>query len=594
MLAVLIGTAVLAALTGSGGGSGPGPRATPGPVVLIGTAGLRWQDVDSDTPILAALRDRVAVAALVPSVGGRGGDVAAGWAAATAGPASAAARAGLRTAAVGPNAVAALGGTGATFPGAPARPDGTIDPAAGDAELDEQVRAALADRPDLLLVDLGTVAVRSDGSPAEDQVRAVDSRLGTVLGAVPTDGSALVVSVASPGPDLRMQLLAGLGPGPSAPGGAATRFADDVLRPLDGGRPGMARMVDVPATLTALLGLPAPAASDGAALVPAGTGDSDLVRAQHLEDLDAAAAAAASHTGPLLVSLAVGVGLLAAAGAAALRWRPAGDRVRSGAVTGVSWAAVALAVAPAATFLANLWPWWRTEPTGAVLTAAVLAFTLPLAAAALLGPWRRSPWGPAGAAGALTALVVAGDALAGSPLSVSSPLGHHPLTGDPVTGSSPAALGLLAAGGVLAAAATAARAVRQGRLDLAALAVAAVGVPVVAVTVRAAPDGGGTVAVPGPAAGAVLAVAFAVVVLEVTGGLSSRLVPPPPGPWAAVPVLLVAVLLVVLVGEPSWAGWPAGVLATAVPLLLSGTLRAREEAAVAAAGPRPWRPPRRR
>jgi hypothetical protein len=61
------------------------------------------------------------------------------------------------------------------------------------------------------------------------------------------------------------------------------------------------------------------------------------------------------------------------------------------------------------------------------VSTAVVALSLPMAAFALLGPWRRRLLGPMGVVGALTACVLAGDVMTGSHLMLSSLMGVQPV-----------------------------------------------------------------------------------------------------------------------------------------------------------------------
>ncbi len=84
---------------------------------------------------------------------------------------------------------------------------------------------------------------------------------------------------------------------------------------------------------------------------------------------------------------------------------------------------ILFACVPAATFLANLLPWWRYSTPGLAVTGAVILFVVPMAVIANLGPWKQALLGPMGAVGGMTMLVLAGDALTGSHLILSSLMG---------------------------------------------------------------------------------------------------------------------------------------------------------------------------
>jgi hypothetical protein len=566
----------------------------PGPVVLLGTGGLRWSDTGPATPALRGLlRDgAVAVASarsvrpstcpvdgwLAVSAGARAADEpgacrapdadtaapgapasAARWdvyrrlAAASPGDATVGllgatlGAANVPSAAVGPGAVLALanpdGQVRAAWPGLPAGPDGAVDPAQSPATLAEQVRAALGTGARLVAVDVGSV--RSDGPPSHDaQVRAVDARLGAVLDALPPNATVLVASLADTGGQARLQLAGARGP---APGG---RAFDGLLRSASTRQDGLVQVTDVQPTLLAALGVAQPAGAVGSPLVPvafptgtaattgADAGPNEVTaRLQRLEDLARPAETIDPIVAPFF-AVALGVELLLLVSGVALtvrrrrRNRPSWVR----AARGTAAAAVVGALLPAATFPANLWPWWRAGAPAAALAVAVAVVALVLAAIALAGPWRRALLGPAGAAGALTALVLTVDVATGSHLSLTALIGGQPLVGGRFYGFSNPGFALFATGALLLAMTVADPFVRAGRPRSALAAVAAIGV--VATVVDGLPGLGSDFG--GPPA---LVTAFAYLALRVGGvRLTWRRV-------LAVAAGTVAVLAVLAVGD---------------------------------------------
>ena len=151
---------------------------------------------------------------------------------------------------------------------------------------------------------------------------------------------------------------------------------------------------------------------------------------------------------------------------------------RGSARLGAATAAVAVgfALVPAGTFVANLWPWWRSPVPAGALAAAVLTATVPLALVSLLGPWRRALTGPAGAAGALTALVLTADVATGSHLSLTALIGGQPLVGGRFYGLSNPGFSLFATGALFAAVAAADPLLLAGRTRAGAVVVAGIGV----------------------------------------------------------------------------------------------------------------------
>lgn len=91
-------------------------------------------------------------------------------------------------------------------------------------------------------------------------------------------------------------------------------------------------------------------------------------------------------------------------------------------------AALTGAIIPAS-YLANLYSWYNSDHVLRALWLTVLAFAVPIAAVALLGPWRRWTPGPAVFLGGTTVVTLAIDAIEGSPLQMTSLLGLQPVYG---------------------------------------------------------------------------------------------------------------------------------------------------------------------
>lgn len=168
------------------------------------------------------------------------------------------------------------------------------------------------------------------------------------------------------------------------------------------------------------------------------------------------------------------------------------DRTRSRVLGFTHVVAVAAAAGPAATYLANLLPWWEAEhPVPGLLAAISLAGAV-LTAVAFAGPWRRHPFGPAGAVAGATALVLVLDLAAGAPLQLSSLAGYSPIVAGRFVGFGNLAFAIFGAATLLATAA-----VVSGRSPRTTLAVVSA-VAVVAVVVDGAPalgsDFGGVIA----------------------------------------------------------------------------------------------------
>ena len=489
----------------------PGSAAVTGPVVVLGTSGLHWDDLDPSLSNLATLVGNGASASVVarqddprcpfdgwltltslvrtqtinravadrtclpmPAVTVDADHHATidGWPTVmrdltirNAIPGQLQRSLGARaTAAVGSGAVVALAtapgdAAGATrlsaWPGLPTDPDGGIDPAQTADDLAQQVQAAVDTHPALLVVDLGAVTgtLRSTGNdtsadpaataaPAgrNDQLVALDDRIGQLLAVLPDSSTVLLASLADPaatsfdhpGPTAatlaRSQVVVAVGP---APGGG--RYRAGPARAGWASVDGVAHSDDVPATVLAALGLPVPdQAYVGSALAQGRAGTEDPV-IERL-DLDQAWRRLATVR-PLLLTIGWGAWLVVVAGVLAMvratrRQRPVQLRFVNAAVAlGVFGGAL-----PVASVLAGLWPWWHGPHVTAtlvvaLLTAAVVVGGTALAAPLLPGPGRRQPAAATAALGLVTAVVVLVDRLTGSGL---------------------AGVGVLDAGGVLA------------------------------------------------------------------------------------------------------------------------------------------------
>ncbi|GAB3283756.1 hypothetical protein [Kineosporia babensis] len=455
--------------------AGPAQAAARGPVVLIGTGGLSWNDVTGQQPALSRLQREADLGWLVVRSVEPSTCPIDGWLAVSAGARAAAgdpqcaepaleqngntttvagwqqyvdqakvdgydaepgrlgdllAQAGLRSAAVGAGAAIAL-----------AESDGHV-PQVWDSN---QVRDALHTDPDVLTVDIGTTASQS--------VQDLDTRLRDTLAVLPTDARVIVASLSDSGTEPELQLLARSGPDVTGSllGSTATR------------QDGLAQSTDLFPTILSALDLPIPPTVVGAPLQP--VADEIQDRPGHLRDLEQASAAIDAIVPPFFVALIALQALLYLCCSG--RWVPR--------------LATAFACVPAATFAANLFPWWRAGHEGLALTAAVLLCSTVMAAVALLGPWRRAPLGAAGAVAAMTMAVLAADVLSGSGLALSALMGLQPVVAGRFYGFGNAAFAVFATASLLTAAAVAEPLVRRGRTGPALAAVAVVGATAVIV-----------------------------------------------------------------------------------------------------------------
>lgn len=103
------------------------------------------------------------------------------------------------------------------------------------------------------------------------------------------------------------------------------------------------------------------------------------------------------------------------------------DSTRSRVLSFTHVVAIAAAAGPAATYLANVLPWWQAQHPVPSLLVAISLSGAALTGVAFAGPWRSHPFGPAGAVAGLTAIVLLGDLLAGAQLQLASLAGYSPI-----------------------------------------------------------------------------------------------------------------------------------------------------------------------
>ncbi|MCL2423180.1 MAG: hypothetical protein FWD11_04695, partial [Micrococcales bacterium] len=465
------------------------------PLVLLGTAGLRWSDVSpTTTPTLAALAETWGIGNLSVHSVRATTCPADGWLTVSAGD---------RAADLPPNSVCrdlggvthgqvdwwdqylqdqsdalpgrlgdvltaydvAVAGIGPGAAVALARTDGTSPerwvplPDTPD-DLTQAVADALTGGTRIVVVDLGVVYDDASATQFDTALRAALAGAG--------GADVLVASLADrPGDAPSLQLAAWGRPAVTARGlltSASTRQTGIVVNP------------DITVTLLSRVGL-------GGELRPSWAAGMLIRQRAPGDGLDGLVDASdhASAAQPLVVRFAIGVTaanlVLLAVGCVAAAWarRRGTDHSRRRVLRGVQVAGLGVAAVPVSLLAANLVPWWRTGSPGVALVAATVCIVAVLVVAALVGPWRRSPLGPAGLVAAVTAVVPVVDVLAGSRLALSAVFGSSALVAERFYGFAGTTFALVAVGTLVALAAVLAPLVRAGRRWWAAGAVAAVG-----------------------------------------------------------------------------------------------------------------------
>ena len=419
--------------------------ARPG-VLVVGVAGLRWDDVGAQTPALQRLAETGAVGALSVKARPPVSCAADGWLTLGAGTRADAFRSrplpcgpdlDLGTDLLARNADTPDGARPGALAQALQRRYATTGPGALVAMQGEGLGAARGgQRQPVVVVDAGTVdAGTVDAGSIDDGDRAaglrrVDAQVAAALADRPAGVDLLLVGVSAGTGESTAHLHVAMATGPSFPRGA--------LRSASTRRAPYVQLTDVAPTVLTVLGQPVPAVMDGRPWQVSGTAPS----VAELVDLDRKAQAQRSATVPFFVVL-LAVPLLLLVGL--LRRRPAAAELV--ALTGVA--------ALGTSYLANLVPWWRAEPPLLGLLAVVVPSALLVATGAVRVLRRRmDPEGPALAAqlvcGAVAAVLLV-DLLTGAHLQLSSVAGYSPLVAGRFAGIGNVAFGVLAASLLLAA-----------------------------------------------------------------------------------------------------------------------------------------------
>jgi hypothetical protein len=444
------------------------------PVVVVGTAGLRWSDVDTSMPQLWKLAGDAALGSLSVKAADPVSCPDDGWLTLGAGNrASAHDRSGSRCVAAALDVRAANGGKGAVVEGFDAayrrnvhRDDNTHLGALAQAlNASGECISAAGSQAALAAADpRGHVAVyRSDVLAATADpaflrqcpvtlVAATPSELDRVVSLVSANASSGTVLLAvgvseTDAGTAHLHVALAHGPG----------FASSALVSASTRRAPFVQLVDVAPTVLALRGDKAPNSMIGQPWRSTG------VRTLHLADevgrlarLDTAAQRQAAAVVPFWVSLVV---LMLAA--AVLAWWVARCQLNADAATpapsaklmrfaelACAWAALL----PAASFLAGIVAWWSAPLPLLVLGAAtVVAASVATAFAVGLERWiwARRPFGMLAAVGTITFTVIGLDLLTGAHLQIFTMAGYSPLVAGRFAGIGNVGFGVFAAGAIV-------------------------------------------------------------------------------------------------------------------------------------------------
>lgn len=462
------------------GGDGAGGEADRGPVVFIGIPGLAWSDVSAEsTPALWEAAQASVGSLVVRTAGARpvacplDGWLAVNTSVRASGPSSRCdllvapvdtfvpiwprveegletqsysaelgllARnlkdAGASALAIGPGAGVAL----ANKVGHVASYEDRRTPQEG---LPDQVSSAVADH-DLVLIDAGAIGPPPPGAHSTpeqfraDQVRIVENRVRAISAGIAASGREPTVILAGLADDDEPALRVLAISGPDWPRGTISSPATR--------QPGYALATDMHATILTELGAGGSYQGVAVTATPSGATPAELVddaldRQRHSTVMRPII--------PTFFTIMVVVNLALYATVAIGLKRPNMARLnawwqrRTGRVppetighwpplrTSVlrTMRAIALGVGalPVASYLANLVPWWRLGLPALTFTGIVLLADVALVAAALAGPWRRAPLGPATVIAGVLALILTIDVVTGSSLQLGAVMGNPPL-----------------------------------------------------------------------------------------------------------------------------------------------------------------------
>lgn len=402
----------------------------------------------------------------------------------------------VSTAAIGPGAAIAL-----------ADADGEVAdylPRAQPEELAGQVEQALGSA-DLLVIDAGTitepesVAVEDDEDTARPeliarslQVQQVDQRLTAILAGLRT---------AAPAGDLPTVLLAGVSDsGSSGLRAVALTGADapaGFLSSSSTRQPGYVMGTDLFTTVVQQFELAGDVPDEttmGAPIrVIPGPADDGDARLTEMIDADAHAQAVKPIV-PVYFLLLVLMNLALFATVTLVLKRSTASRIGAAltrrfdrqrlaewlqhrlnrpvpALRSLRIVALGIGAVPIASFLANLLPWWRAHPSVLALAGLILLIDAAIVLSAVVGPWRRHPFGPAALVAGITALVLAIDVVTGATLQVSAVMGISALVGARFYGMNNTTFALFTVAMLMVAMVAANPLVLSGRRRLAALVV---------------------------------------------------------------------------------------------------------------------------
>lgn len=355
-----------------------------------------------------------------------------------------------------------------------------------------QISAAVAAH-DLVMIDAGPIrpAPKNSYSTPEqfraDHVRIINNRIEAVLRGIHDSGHAPTVIVAGVADDALPALRVISIDDGSQPRGVLTSPSTR--------QPGYSLATDLHATILAELGVSAPSQGNAIRSVPSQGSLADRVasavdRERHSLVMRPIVPTFFFIMAALNVALyaAVAIGLKRPTIARLNAWwyrrtgkvPPQAEGAwlppRTNVLRIMRALALAVAALPAASYLANLVPWWRTAAPGLTLAGSILVCITVLVALALAGPWRHTILGPATIIAAVLAAVLVVDVALGSPLQLGSVMGNPPIVAGRFYGMNNTAFAQFSTTMILLAIAAAQPFIHRGRRRVAATIIAGFGV----------------------------------------------------------------------------------------------------------------------
>lgn len=287
----------------------------------------------------------------------------------------------------------------------------------------------------LIMVDLGSLPPTS-ARPA--LVAAADRQVGRIVQQAPPGAIIMLAGLGDDGsPHLRALVVAGPGYHYGLLTSAATR------------QPGIVTITDLTPSIFGWRGQPVPGGLVGSQITSSPRGP----LAQQVKTMigqDTANQVYRSIVGWFFLYLGVGEAVLFTIIALALRGGVPAHRVRRRIACYTAAGAFGAAL-PAGTFLAGLVPWGQLSHPAVWLYGLGAGWAAVIAGCAVIGPWRKDPFGPVGFVCAVTLGVIGIDVITGSHLQIGAPFGLSLVEAGRLYGVGNNALGVYVVAGMFTA-----------------------------------------------------------------------------------------------------------------------------------------------